>query len=153
MLRLPVVGHIALLNELARFSRTMSMLIKVGLPLPDIMTLCSQSSGNKIMIQAINEVKQEMLNGEGLSQPMSKRHLFLPLIVQMVSVGEKTGNLGNTLVTVAESYEFESDEKTAAAVGLLTPALTIAITIVVGFIAVAMVSAMYGIYGQLGTGL
>ena len=150
ILRLPIIGRIVQLNELARCSRTISMLVKVGLPLPDIITMCIQSSGNKIMGQALTEVKQDMLAGEGIAQPMAKREIFLPLMVQMVAVGEKTGNLGNTLSTVADSYENDADDKTAAAVGLLQPALTIAMAVVVGFIVVAMISAMYGIYGQLG---
>jgi len=150
LLRLPVIGRIVQLNELARCSRTISMLIKVGLPLPDIITMCIQSSGNKIVGQALTEVKQDMLAGEGIAQPMAKRQIFLPLMVQMVSVGEKTGNLGNTLETVADSYEADADDKTTAAVGLLQPALTIAMAVVVGFIVVAMISAMYGVYGQLG---
>jgi type IV pilus assembly protein PilC len=150
MLRLPVIGSIVQLNELARSCRTISMLIKVGLPLPDIITMCIQSSGNRIMSQALSNVKQDMLNGEGLAQPMAKMPIFLPLMVQMVAVGEKTGNLGNTLTTVAESYETDADDKTTAAVALLQPILTIAMAVVVGFIAVAMISAMYGIYGQLG---
>jgi type IV pilus assembly protein PilC len=152
MLRLPVIGPIVQLNELSRACRTISMLIKVGLPLPDIITMCIQSSGNRIMSQALSEVKQEMLSGEGLAQPMAKRAIFLPLMVQMVAVGEKTGNLGNTLTTVADSYETDADDKTMTAVGLLQPALTIGMAIVVGFIVVAMISAMYGVYGQLGTG-
>ena len=148
-LRLPVIGSIIQLNELSRCCRTISMLIKVGLPLPDIITMCVQSSGNKIMSQALTEVKQDMLAGEGLAQPMAKRAIFLPLMVQMVGVGEKTGNLGNTLTTVADSYETDADDKTMAAVGLLQPALTIGMAVVVGFIVVAMISAMYGIYGQI----
>jgi type IV pilus assembly protein PilC len=68
----------------------------------------------------------------------------------MVAVGEKTGNLGNTLSTVAESYETDADDKTEAAVGLLQPALTIGMAVVVGFIVIAMISTMYGIYGQIG---
>ena len=152
MLRLPIIGPIVQLNELGRCARTISMLIKVGLPLPDIVTMCIQSSGNKIVGQALNEVKQEMLAGEGLAQPMSKRKIFLPLMVQMVAVGEKTGNLGNTLTTVADSFEADADEKTTTAVGLLQPALTIAMAVVVGFIVIAMLSAMYGIYGQFGSG-
>jgi len=151
LLRLPVIGPIVRLNELARCSRTISMLIKVGLPLPDIITMCIQSSGNKIMSQALTEVKQDMLAGEGLAQPMAKRKIFLPLMVQMVAVGEKTGNLSNTLSTVAVSYETDADDRTAAAVGLLQPALTIAMALVVGFIVVAMISTMYGIYGQIGS--
>jgi type IV pilus assembly protein PilC len=149
MLRLPVIGPIVQLNELSRCCRTIAMLIKVGLPLPDIITMCIQSAGNKIMSQALTSVKQDMLGGEGLAQPMAKRSIFLPLMVQMVSVGEKTGNLGNTLTTVADSFETEADDKTTAAVGLLQPAMTIGLAVVVGFIVVAMVSAMYGIYGQL----
>ena len=152
MLRLPVIGEIVQLNELSRCCRTISMLIAVGLPLPDIITMCIQSSGNKIVSQALTDVKQEMLAGEGLSQPLSKRAIFLPLMVQMVSVGEKTGNLGNTLTTVADSYEFDADDKTTTAVGMLQPALTIAMAVVVGFIVIAMISTMYGIYGQIGTG-
>ena len=152
MLRLPIIGPIVQLNELSRCARTISMLIKVGLPLPDIVAMCIQSSGNKVVGQALNEVKQEMLAGEGLAQPMSKRKIFLPLMVQMVAVGEKTGNLGNTLTTAADSFEADADEKTMTAVGLLQPALTIAMAVVVGFIVIAMLSAMYGIYGQFGSG-
>jgi type IV pilus assembly protein PilC len=149
MLRLPVIGPIVQLNELSRCCRTIAMLIKVGLPLPDIITMCIQSSGNKIMTKALTDVKQDMLGGEGLAGPMAKRSIFLPLMVQMVSVGEKTGNLGNTLSTVADSFEVEADDKTTAAVGLLQPALTIGLAVGVGFIVVAMMSAMYGIYGQI----
>ena len=72
MLRLPIIGPIVQLNELGRCCRTISMLIKVGLPLPDIVTMCIQSSGNKIVGQALNEVKQDMLAGEGLAQPMPR---------------------------------------------------------------------------------
>ena len=148
MLTLPVIGPIVQLNELGRCCRTISMLIKVGLPLPDIITMCIQSSGNKIMTRALIDVKQDMLAGEGLAGPMGKRSVFLPLMVQMVAVGEKTGNLGNTLATVADSFETEADDKTSAAVGLLQPIMTIGLAVVVGFIVIAMMSAMYGIYGQ-----
>jgi type IV pilus assembly protein PilC len=148
MLRVPVVGPIIQLNELARVCRTVSMLIKVGLPLPDIMTMCIQASGNKVVTKALTDVKQDMLGGEGLGGPMAKRPIFLPLMVQMVNVGEKTGNLGNTLGTVADSFEIDADDKTQAAIGMIQPILTIGIAVVVGFIAVAMLSTMYGIYGQ-----
>jgi len=152
LLRLPLIGPIVQLNELARCCRTISMLIKVGLPLPDIISLCIQSSGNKIVGQTLTEVKQEMLAGEGLANPMAKREIFLPLMVQMVAVGEKTGNLGNTMATVADSFEADADDKTTTAIGFLQPALTIGMAIVVGFIVIAMLSAMYGIYGQFGSG-
>jgi len=79
---------------------------------------------------------------------MRRNPLFLPLMVQMTAVGEQTGNLDHTLSTVAESYEAEADEKTKAMIGMITPALTIVIGGIVGFIAIAMLSAMYSIFGQ-----
>ena len=150
LLRLPVLGRILLLSELALACRTMALLFKVGLPLPEVLALATDSSTNTVMAEQLDGVKQELILGEGLSRPMSRRSLFLPLMVQMVGVGEETGNLDNTLTTVAESYEMEADDKTHAAVRLIQPIVTVAIALVVGFVALSMVSAMYSVYGELG---
>ena len=151
LLGLPVVGRIVLLTELSRCCRTMSLLYRVGLPLPEIMALAIRVSGNKLMAEALTGVREELIQGEGLSKPMARRKLFLPLMVQMVGVGEETGHLDNSLNTVADSYEVEADDRTSSAVGLIQPIMTIAIAVVVGFIALAMVLAMYSIYGQVST--
>jgi len=149
-LRLPVLGRIFLLNELSRCCRTMSLLFKVGIPLPEIMAMAIHGTTNKAMSEALTGVQQELIRGEGVSRPMAKRSLFLPLMVQMVGVGEETGNLDNTLATVALSFETESDDRTSAAVGLIQPTMIIVIGLIVGFIAIALFSAMYSIYGQVG---
>jgi len=149
MFRAPVVGRINLLTELGRCCRTMALLFRVGLPLPEVMSLAIHGSNNKAMVEALTEVQQELIRGQGLSKPMAQRPLFLPLMVQMVGVGEETGNLDNTLTTVAQSYEVEADDRTSAAVGLIQPAMIIVIAVVIGFVAVALLSAMYSIYGQL----
>jgi len=70
-------------------------------------------------------------------------------MVQMVGVGEETGNLDNTLTTVAQSYEVEADDRTSSAVGLIQPAMIIVIAVIIGFIAISLLSAMYSIYGQV----
>jgi len=137
------------LSELGRCCRTMSLLFKVGLPLPEIMSLVIHGSSNKAMVAALTEVQQELIRGQGLSKPMGNNKLFLPLMVQMVGVGEETGNLDNTLTTVAQSYEVEADDRTSSAVGLIQPAMIIGIAVVIGFIAVSLLSAMYSIYGQI----
>jgi type IV pilus assembly protein PilC len=149
MLRLPVVGRIFLLGELSRCCRTIALLFRVGLPLPEIVTMAVHSTNNKVMAEALTEVQQELIRGQGLSEPMAKRPLFLPLMVQMVAVGEETGNLDNILTTVAQSYEIEADDRTTTAVGLIQPAMIIAISVVIGFVAIAMLTAMYSIYGQV----
>jgi len=148
-LRFPVLGRINLLNELSRCCRTISLLFRVGLPLPEIMALAIHGTTNKAMSEALTEVQHELIRGEGLSRPMAKRDLFLPLMVQMASVGEETGNLDNTLATVAQSYEVEADDRTSAAIGLIQPAMTVFIGLLVAFIAIALMSAMYSIYGQV----
>ena len=150
MLALPRVGRINLLNELSNCCRSLSLLYGSGLPLPDAMTLIVQGTTNKAMRQAFIDVQQAMIAGGGLSAPMRRNSLFLPLMVAMTAVGEETGNLDHTLTTVAESYEADSDEKTQAMIAMLTPTLTIIIGGIVGFIAVAMLSAMYSIFGQVG---
>ncbi len=149
-LSLPVVGRITLLGELSRCCRTMALLFRVGLPLPEILALAISSSSNKAMVAALTEVQQELVRGEGLSRPMAKRELFLPLMVQMVGVGEETGNLDNTLATVAESFEIEADDRTNSAVGLIQPAMTVIMGLIIAFIALSLVSAMYSIYGEVG---
>jgi len=148
-LRLPIIGRILLLNELSRCCRTISLLFKVGLPLPEILAMAAQGTNNKTMAEALNGVQQDLIRGEGLSKPMTRRSIFLPLMVQMVGVGEETGNLDNTMATVAQSFEIDADDRTSAAVGLIQPVVTIAIGLVVAWIAIALVSAMYGMYGQL----
>jgi len=148
-LSLPVIGRINLLNELSRCCRTIALLFRVGLPLPEIMTMVIHGSNNKVIIKALLETQQELIRGEGLAKPMSRRNLFLPLMVQMVGVGEETGNLDNTLTTVAQSFEVEAEDKTSAAIGLIQPIMIVILAVVVGFIAISMFSAMYSIYGQV----
>ncbi len=148
MLTLPRIGRINLLNELSNACRSMALLYGSGLPLPEAMPLIVQSTSNKAMQQAYSELQQGMIAGGGLSGPMRRNSLFLPLMVQMTAVGEQTGHLDDTLSTVAESYEAESDEKTKAMIAMITPALTIIIGGIVGFIAVSMMAAMYSIFGH-----
>jgi len=150
MLALPRIGRINLLNELSRCCRTMSLLYRSGLPLPEIMTLVIQGTSNKAMSRALTGVQRSMIAGQGLSGPMGQNGLFMPLMVQMTAVGEETGNLDNTLDTVAESYEAESDDKTKAMIALITPAMTVIIGGIIGFIAVSLLAAMYSIYSQVG---
>jgi type IV pilus assembly protein PilC len=148
-LQLPMIGRVNLLGELSRCCRTMALLYKVGLPLPDILSQVIKGSSNKAFANALKEVQEDLIRGEGLSRPMSKNKLFLPLMVQMIAVGEETGNLDSALTTVAISYETEADDRTNAVVGLIQPVLTVGIALVIGFVAIAMISAMYGVYGQI----
>jgi type IV pilus assembly protein PilC len=142
LLKLPLLGRVRHLIELARCCRSMSLLFRAGLPLPEVVSMAVQSSGNKVMAQALSNVQEDMIKGEGLSRPMSKNRLFMPMMVQMVKVGEETGSLDVTLQAVARSYETEAEDKMHALIGLIQPVMTLAIGGVVGLIAVTLVSAL-----------
>jgi len=148
-LKLPLIGRIKHLDELAHSCRSMALLFKSGLPLPEVMTLVVESSKNRVVKKVLAEAQQDMLKGEGLSKPMAKSKLFLPLMVQMVKVGEETGNLDVTLTAVAQHFETEAQDKMRSLIGLIQPATTLAIGVVVAAIALSLISAMYSMYGQV----
>jgi type IV pilus assembly protein PilC len=150
LLGFPIVGRIILAGEMARLSRTMSILLRAGLTLPQIMDLAQQTSNNTIVREALKDVQQEMLEGQGLSRPMSKRKLFPAPLVQMVMVGEESGSLDSTLATIADSYEAEADERTSRLIGMIEPAMIIFVGLIVGFIALSVLLPMYSILGALG---
>lgn len=148
-LSLPLVGRVNHLKELARCCRSISLLFRAGLPLTEIMPLVTEGVSNRAVVTALTDVQQDMLKGEGLSQPMGKNKFFLPMMVQMVKVGEETGNLDTPLLAVAQGYETEVKDRADSLIRLIQPAMTLLIALIVGFIALAMVSAMYSIYGQV----
>lgn len=148
LLNLPLVGRVKHLTEIARYCRTMSLLFHAGLPLTEIMSLAIRSSSNKVTIESLTKVQEDMVKGEGLAGPMSKNKFFLPMLVQMVRVGEETGNLDVTLQAVAKSYEAEASDRIHSAVALITPALTLVIGGMVGGIAITLMSAMTSMYGE-----
>ncbi len=149
-LKLPVIGRVTLLGELSRCCRSMAILHKSGLPISEIMALVTESSNNSITQQALTQVHQDVLKGQGISASMSKNEMFLPMMVQMTFVGEATGTLDTTLTATARSYETEAADRMRAIVDLIQPVVTAVLAIVVALIASALISAMYSMYGQMG---
>jgi type IV pilus assembly protein PilC len=150
LLKIPLVGRVKHLSELARFCRSMALLFNSGLPLPEIILLASRSSGNKVIADALMEVHEGMVKGEGVSAPMAKNKMFLPMLVQMTKVGEESGSLDKTLVAVANSFETEAEDRMKSLISLIQPAMTAVIGGVVGLIAVTLMSAMTKMYEGFG---
>ncbi len=149
-LTVPIIGPALLMGELARFSRTMSVLIGAGLNLQEVMEMMPQSSNNMVIRDALSQVNEGLLLGSGLSEPMSRIGMFPPLLVQMVAVGEESNTLDFTLGVVADFYEVTSEEKTSAMVGMMGPLLTIVMALGVGFIAISVLMPMYTLTGAFG---
>ncbi len=149
LLKVPVMGQCTHLNELVRCCRTMSILYRSGLPVTEIMSLVIENSNNLVIKNALTQVQQGVLTGGGLSNSMARDENFLPMMVQMVGVGEASGNLDVTLMATAENYETEAEDKMRAFIGMIQPAITLGIGVVVALIAISMVSAMYSVYGSV----
>ncbi len=96
---------------------------------------------------ALAQVNEGLILGEGLSDPMSRIDLFPPLLVQMVAVGEESNTLDFTMGVVADFYETTAEEKTAAMVGMISPISTAFIGLLVGFIAISVLMPMYTLTG------
>lgn len=150
MLAAPLFGRVVQMTELARFSRTTSMLLHAGISMTDVMEMAARSAGNVVVKTAIRQIGDDLVRGRPLAGAMAAQSVFTPPLVQMVAVGEETGKLESTLSTIAQAYETEADERTAALIGFIEPAMTVIIALVVGFIALSVVMPMYSIIGSLG---
>ena len=150
VLRLPVIGRVIHLNELSRCCRSIAILHRSGLPISEIISMVTEASNNSIVQQALTQVHQDVLQGERISNSMSKNPLFLPMMIQMTSVGELTGTLDSSLLSTARSYETEAADRMGAVIDLIQPVITVVLAIIVGLIASALISALYSMFGQFG---
>jgi type IV pilus assembly protein PilC len=144
-LKIPLIGSINIEHNMCHFCQTTSMLLKAGLPLPQIMDIAIQTVGNRIIRQALRDVKEKLIQGQGLSQPMAAIELFPRLLVEMVAVGEKTGTIDSTLATLADYYEERVDQRINTLISMIEPFLTVVIGLVVAFIALSLITPLYSI--------
>lgn len=149
VLKIPLFGKIIHLNELVRACRSMSIIHRAGVPLSELLAMIIDASNNSVIKQALMQVYQDVLKGEGLSGPMAKNSIFLPVMVQMVALGEASGNLDSNLAAIADSLETEAREKMDASIQLIQPAVIVILGLMVALIAVSLISAMYSFYGQI----
>jgi len=149
-LAVPVLGRLNLINTLARVCRSITILFRSGLPLPEILKLTAESSGNRVISNALMEVEQDIIKGEGLASALGRRPEFLPLMVEMTRVGEETGNLDNTLTIVADSFEIEAADKLQTVLGMIEPIMTIVIGLAVGFLALSIFVPIYSSMSLIG---
>jgi len=149
LLEVPIIGSINIQRNMCHFCQTASMLLKAGLRLPQVMDIVTQTIGNRVIRQALRDVRDKMIQGQGLSQPMATIDLFPKLVVEMVVVGEKTGNLDSSLSTLANFYEQRVDQRISTLVSMIEPLLTVISGLVVAFIALSMITPLYSILGAI----
>ncbi|MCP5024056.1 MAG: type II secretion system F family protein [bacterium] len=138
LLRIPLFGRLMRDHLIGAFGRTFGTLVQAGVPHLDSLEIVRDTSSNEVMVEAVEEIRKTVREGEGLARPMGESGLFDDVVVNMVDVGEETGELDNMLIKVADAYERRFDRKAENFLKLLEPLLVICMAVIVGFIVVAL---------------
>jgi len=149
VLRLPLFSAIVVAAIMNRFARTLAIVLKAGVPVGQTFDAVVRSTGNRVFQRGLETVKEQMTGGDGFAGPLARTQLFPPMLTQMVRVGEETGTLDTYLEQAADFYEEDLDYRIRQLTSLIEPVMIVAVGLVVGFIAVSLISAMYGLVGAL----
>ncbi|MEO6710003.1 MAG: type II secretion system F family protein, partial [Planctomycetota bacterium] len=151
MLRIPYFGALMSKVQIANFSRTFGTLIESGVPHLDALAIVRDTTSNDVIADAVESVRRTVREGEGIARPMGETGMFDDLVVNMVDVGEATGELDRMLLKVATAYEAQVDRRIEALFKIVEPVLLIVMAVVVGFIVVALFLPLTEIMGKIGT--
>lgn len=151
-LKMPVTGTLAQRSAVSRFTRTLGTLLSSGVPILQSLVITRDTTGNKVLTKAIQDVHDAVKEGESMTQPLSHCTVFPPMVVSMVEVGEETGALAEMLTRIADTYDDEVDNAVAGMTAAIEPALIIVLAVVVGTIVIAMFLPMVKIIGSVSGG-
>jgi type IV pilus assembly protein PilC len=149
LLRIPVVGKVVQASLTERYARTLATLLEAGVPIARAFEVVGPSMNNLLFEERLMTVREEVVAGESLSWALGSTGLFGSMVIQMVRTGEQTGTLDAQLRYLADFYRDELDYRVDRATTYLEPAVLIFVGLGVGFVAVAMISTMYGIFGSV----
>ena len=151
-LKVPVTGTLVQRTAVSRVSRTLGTLLASGVPILQSLTIVRDTTGNRVVSNALQNVHDAVKEGEGMTGPLSQCPVFPPMVVSMVEVGEETGALAEMLTRIANTYDDEVDNAVAGMTAAIEPALIIVLALVVGTIVIAMFLPMIKIITSVSGG-
>jgi type II secretion system protein F len=144
-LKVPILGSLIQKIEVARFSRTMGTLVKSGVPILQALSIVKETLTNEVIASSLLTVYSRLKEGGGLANPMKETGVFPPLAVHMIAVGEETGSFETMLLKVADTYENDVKLSVQRAMSLIEPTLIIIMGVVIGFVVMSMLLAVFSI--------
>ena len=138
LLNLPIIGDIIRKVAIAKFSRTFSTLVRSGVPITNSLEIVGKTSGNKIIEEAVVKAKKLVQEGVPISKPLEESKVFPPMVIKMISVGEKSGKLEEMLSKIAQFYEEQTDSAISSLSSLIEPLVIAFLGIVIGTIVIAL---------------
>ncbi len=151
-LKMPVTGTLVQRTAISRLTRTLGTLLSSGVPILQALVIVRDTTGNRVVSGAIQNVHDAVKEGEGMTQPLGQCWVFPPMVVSMVEVGEETGATAEMLTRIADTYDDEVDNAVAGMTAAIEPALIIFLAVVVGTIVVAMFMPMMQIIQSVSGG-
>ena len=148
-LKMPVFGNINTLNAASQFSNTMATMLEAGLPMTKSISITAKVMSNYYVSQETGKLTGRLEEGYTLGSSMREQGVMPDILVDMVSVGEDTGELEDTLNTVAEYYDNELDMAISSTIKKLEPAILVGLAVIAGFIVIAMYVAMFSMYSAM----
>jgi type IV pilus assembly protein PilC len=149
-LKLPVMGPLVTKIAVARFTRSLSMMLNAGVPLVQALSIVAAASNNWKIEQAVHEIQESVKQGRSFSTPLAKAEVFPPMVAQMTAVGEESGTLADMLASIADFYENEVETATSQLTASIEPILIVGIGIIIGGMVVSLYMPIFSIYGELG---
>jgi type IV pilus assembly protein PilC len=149
LLKVPVVGDLIRTSILERFCRILQSMVSAGVPLPEALQVTGEATTNTVYRRGLFTARNAMMRGEGLAAPLAASNLFPAAARHMFLVGESTGTMDAQLHSAAVYFDRELDYKLKQFTALFEPAVIVFVGLIVGFVAIALISAMYGVYRQV----
>jgi type IV pilus assembly protein PilC len=134
----PLVGPIIKKSVIARFCRTLGTLLQSGVPILEALSIVKNATGNEVITNAIATVHDSIREGESIAEPLGACGVFDDIVINMIDVGEETGELDKMLLKIADNYDAEVDAAVSALMSVMEPILIVGLGFTVGFIVVAL---------------
>jgi type IV pilus assembly protein PilC len=149
-LKMPLFGDLIQKSSVAKFSRTFGSLTRSGVPILTSLEIVRDTSGNQVIANAIDAAKAEVQQGGMISVALQKYKVFPPMAIQMISIGEETGEIDSMLMKVADFYEDEVEQAVKALTSILEPVMIVVLGGMVGTILLSMYLPMFAVFEKLG---
>lgn len=142
LLRIPVFGRLNRMIAVSRFCRTLSTLLVSGVPIISALGIVKSVVGNVVIQDAVEDASKNIQEGQSISAPLRRSGQFPPMVIHMIAIGERTGELEGMLLNVADAYESEVESSVEALTSLLGPVMILAMGCTIGFIAIGLLLPM-----------
>lgn len=152
LLSMPIFGILFTKVAISKFARTLSTLIKSGVPILGAFEIVGKTSGNRVVEMAIDNVRANVREGENIAEPLARSKIFPPMVTRMVSVGEQAGELEKMLSKIADFYDQQVDASVSALTSLIEPLIIAFLGIVIGSIVICMFLPIFKITSVVGGG-